>query len=381
VLPQSAPTPAPNQVYRLYYYASARRVAVRVWTGATGTNDLYFLHSDHLGSTTVTTDLSQNIVGQQRYYAYGEPRNTSGALHTDRRFTGQREETGLGSLYDYNARYYSPLIGRFISADTIVPGAGNPQALNRYAYVLGNPLKYTDPSGHDVMIVPGFSANAYADPEDWEVWIRYYKGWDQGEWLDYYNQWMDADDAGKQALMKEHGVYYYRWANDDSMLTGVDDNAVNELHRQMNGMLDITLIGHSKGANLVQNYLARYGSDGVKAVLLKAPNEPYIAASGSREPGSPFALQNCYLRICTGPRSYSGNGKIVNIHGAPDFGGGSAAIDGTINFPSNDDQDFGGVHVPSNHGHAPNLAMATFYALNVSHDHGSGFRVFAGGLR
>jgi RHS repeat-associated protein len=148
VLPQSAPTPAPNQVYRLYYYAGARRVAVRVWTGATGANDLYFLHSDHLGSTTVTTDLSQNIVGQQHYFAYGEPRNTSGTLHTDRRFTGQREETGLGSLYDYNARYYSPLMGRFISADSIVPEPGNPQDLNRYAYVLGNPVRYTDPSGH-----------------------------------------------------------------------------------------------------------------------------------------------------------------------------------------------------------------------------------------
>jgi len=51
-------------------------------------------------------------------------------------------------LYDYGARFYDPLLGRFISADTVVPGAGNPQALNRYAYVLNNPLRYTDPSGH-----------------------------------------------------------------------------------------------------------------------------------------------------------------------------------------------------------------------------------------
>jgi hypothetical protein len=49
---------------------------------------------------------------------------------------------------DFKARAYSPTLGRFISADTIVPGAGNPQAFNRYSYSLSNPLKYTDPTGH-----------------------------------------------------------------------------------------------------------------------------------------------------------------------------------------------------------------------------------------
>jgi hypothetical protein len=42
----------------------------------------------------------------------------------------------------------SPYINRFLSADTIVPGYGNPQNLNRYSYVLNNPLLYTDPTGH-----------------------------------------------------------------------------------------------------------------------------------------------------------------------------------------------------------------------------------------
>jgi hypothetical protein len=35
-----------------------------------------------------------------------------------------------------------------VSADTIVPGAGNPQAFNRYSYVLNSPLNYQDPTGH-----------------------------------------------------------------------------------------------------------------------------------------------------------------------------------------------------------------------------------------
>jgi hypothetical protein len=40
------------------------------------------------------------------------------------------------------------VIGRFISADSIIPNLADPQSLNRYSYCLNNPLKYTDPSGH-----------------------------------------------------------------------------------------------------------------------------------------------------------------------------------------------------------------------------------------
>ncbi|MDD5039163.1 MAG: RHS repeat-associated core domain-containing protein [Dehalococcoidales bacterium] len=76
---------------------------------------------------------------------YGECRNSTGTLGTDRLFTGQRlDDTGL---YYYGARYYDPTIGRFISPDTIVQTPNNPQSLNRYSYVFNNPLRYTDPSG------------------------------------------------------------------------------------------------------------------------------------------------------------------------------------------------------------------------------------------
>jgi RHS repeat-associated protein len=51
-------------------------------------------------------------------------------------------------LYYYGARYYDPTIGRFISADTIVPRTTDPQSLNRFSYCINNPLRYRDPSGH-----------------------------------------------------------------------------------------------------------------------------------------------------------------------------------------------------------------------------------------
>jgi RHS repeat-associated protein len=102
----------------------------------------------HLGSSSLTTSNTGALVAQLRYLPYGGTRWESGTTPTDFRFTGQRHESGFG-LYDYHARYYDPLLGRFVSADSIVPSAGKPQALNRYSYVLNSPLKYQDPTGHD----------------------------------------------------------------------------------------------------------------------------------------------------------------------------------------------------------------------------------------
>jgi len=108
--------------------------------------DLRYVHQDHLTGTALVTSDNGTSLGLMKYYPYGDTR--SGSVPTDKKFTGQRlDSTGL---YYYNARYYDPQIGRFISADTVVPNPANPQAFNRYSYCLNNPLKYVDPSGHIV---------------------------------------------------------------------------------------------------------------------------------------------------------------------------------------------------------------------------------------
>jgi RHS repeat-associated protein len=88
-------------------------------------------------------------VARQLYHPYGSPRWSQGTLPTDYTFTGQRNEAGLGLMH-YGARFYSPRLGRFVSADTIVPDPTNPQELNRYAYCLNNSLRYVDPTGQQV---------------------------------------------------------------------------------------------------------------------------------------------------------------------------------------------------------------------------------------
>ncbi|MCA9368356.1 hypothetical protein KC887_08965, partial [Candidatus Kaiserbacteria bacterium] len=67
------------------------------------------------------TDVDGGIIDAQKYYAFGAQREI-GPVATDHRFTGQKQDdTGL---YYYNARYYDPEIGHFISPDTIVPDPG-----------------------------------------------------------------------------------------------------------------------------------------------------------------------------------------------------------------------------------------------------------------
>ena len=76
-------------------------------------------------------------------------------------------------LLDYNARWYDSLTGRFISPDTIIPDPANPQSFNRYSYVRNNPLRYTDPSGHD----PTLCTNSYASP-----YCIQYGFWTRADW-------------------------------------------------------------------------------------------------------------------------------------------------------------------------------------------------------
>jgi RHS repeat-associated protein len=134
-----------------YYSAFGRRIAMRVGSSIDPLNPgyLYFLLADNLGSTNTVLTSNGAVYQDVRYWPYGRVRRESGVERTDKLFTGQQEEMGAPDfgLYYYGARFYSTTLGRFISADPIVQAPFNPQNLDRYAYVLNNPLRYVDPTG------------------------------------------------------------------------------------------------------------------------------------------------------------------------------------------------------------------------------------------
>ena len=116
-----------------------------------------YLNYDHLGSVRLVTDENAAVVARHDYVPYGEEifppyaGRTAPFGNTDYvnpRFTGQMRDAESG-LDFFNARYFGPGLGRFVSPDPMNAGAdvGNPQSWNGYLYGLGNPVVLVDPSG------------------------------------------------------------------------------------------------------------------------------------------------------------------------------------------------------------------------------------------
>ena len=127
-----------------------------------------YLHGDHLGSSSVVTNTAGAIVESHSYDPWGNPRNPGTWADDlsewpdyagDRGFTGHEMLAAL-ELVHMNARIYDPLLGRFLSADSIIQFEGDLQSYNRYSYVLNNPLKYTDPSGNAIHVFAPYIAAA-----------------------------------------------------------------------------------------------------------------------------------------------------------------------------------------------------------------------------
>jgi RHS repeat-associated protein len=114
---------------------------------ANSTGFQYFYDTDGLGSVVDLTTGSGGLAAAYNYDAWGQSQRGSTSRVANRfGFTGEELDNFTG-LYYLRSRWYDPSIKRFISRDFWPGSLRSPQSLNRYAYVINNPQKLTDPNG------------------------------------------------------------------------------------------------------------------------------------------------------------------------------------------------------------------------------------------
>jgi len=111
-----------------------------------------YYHVNTQGTPVAATDQSGAIKWQQQYTNFGYHEKNEGQLsdlnETSFGLTGHVEDQYDDLLLVYmQARYYDPLLGRFLSIDPVGFSETNPQTFNRYAYANNNPHRYIDPDG------------------------------------------------------------------------------------------------------------------------------------------------------------------------------------------------------------------------------------------
>jgi RHS repeat-associated protein len=105
-------------------------------------------HFDLRGSTVALTDANGKVTDRYQYSAYGELLSSTGDTNIPFLYNGRDGVVTDGNgLYYMRARYYNPEIRRFVSQDILLGVVIDGQSLNRYAYVIANPIMRIDPLG------------------------------------------------------------------------------------------------------------------------------------------------------------------------------------------------------------------------------------------
>ncbi|MFJ4257474.1 RHS repeat domain-containing protein [Pseudomonas monteilii] len=107
-----------------------------------------YYHNDISGSPIAATDAAGNLKWKESYKPYGD-KLTRSAASSDNKigFHGKAHDDSTGLSY-MGARYYDPVLARFIGVDPEGFNPGSLHSFNRYTYANNNPYRFVDPDGH-----------------------------------------------------------------------------------------------------------------------------------------------------------------------------------------------------------------------------------------
>lgn len=137
--------------YKHFIRAAGQTIAIHS-RKSDATSDTQYLLRDYQGSVVSIINNDATVKAQLDFFAFGSRREVVGSLLSDitamfgRGYTGHEHLDSVGLIH-MNGRVYDPVLGRFLSADPNVQAPNNLQNLNRYSYVMNNPMTLIDPSG------------------------------------------------------------------------------------------------------------------------------------------------------------------------------------------------------------------------------------------
>lgn len=153
-----------NKIRKIHYLSGAIFV-----DNETSPDSLYYTYSDNQGSLIAITDHYGVVKRNYAYDPWGSRRNPANWTEQDnlanlilnRGYTGH-EQLDVFGIINMNGRVYDPLTAQFLSPDPFIQAPGDWLNYNRYSYCIGNPLKYTDPTGNvfgidDAMMIAGIA--------------------------------------------------------------------------------------------------------------------------------------------------------------------------------------------------------------------------------
>ena len=118
----------------------------------------FYYHQDEQLNTALVSDEERKLRNHYQYDAFGAGLDAVEELPNRIRYTSQQYDEQTGQYY-LRARYYNPILGRFMQED-VYQGDG----LNLYAYCRNNPVVYYDPSGYGCENQGDFASDGCIDP-------------------------------------------------------------------------------------------------------------------------------------------------------------------------------------------------------------------------
>ena len=139
-----------DNVLKQYIYGNGIDEILRMDKNENGAMVHYYFHTNAINSNTAVTDKNGNIIERYSYDIYGMPiiKNANGdvisqsAIGNEYMFHGRRYDKET-NLYYFRARYYDPIMGRFLSVDPM----GYKDSMNLYQAFNQNPVNIVDPMG------------------------------------------------------------------------------------------------------------------------------------------------------------------------------------------------------------------------------------------